>query len=315
MPRKSAFLAIPIGLLATFVLIRGMGPFDVALVVFLSGVDNLIVISEKVEKLDRWLKVYVTAGILIQLVELVAVPPLIVALSAWRSPWSVYGLVGQPERYSALLETVHPQIVGLGLGFVAPAVMWFIADEKNHAWLVDDHIKRHARRYKVGTIGVVLGVLALGSHFAFSWTFMLFGVLGMMAFAAIKFSEDKSENSGPRPEAATWKGFVRVEVFEAALSIDMWVGTYSASSHLVDIVLGVLAGVLVMRILTVNLVKQVKQLPYLASAAHWSLGLLSVTWVIELWHPAISSWAAVACLIPLGAGWIHSVLRRRQLAL
>ncbi|MEV5705591.1 DUF475 domain-containing protein [Actinoallomurus sp. NPDC052274] len=217
--------------------------------------------------------------------------------------------------YSTLLESVHPQIVALGLGFIALAVMWFFVDKGNLAWLgMENHIKRHGRRYKAGALGGVLLVLVIGS-LKFSWTFLLLGVLGMAAFGAIKFSERRSEDLGQEPGAGGGKGFARVEMFEAALSIDMWVGTYSATSHLADIVLGVLVGVLVMRILTVSLVEKLDELPYLPSAAHWSLGLLSVAWVIELWLPAIGSVVEVVCLIPLVVGWGHSVLsRRRRLA-
>ncbi|GAA4607242.1 hypothetical protein GCM10023195_27290 [Actinoallomurus liliacearum] len=312
MPRKLAALAVPVGLLVSFVCFRGMGPFDVALVVFLAGVDNLVVIAKKVQSLGWWMRVYLTAGIVIQLIELVTIPPLIVALCAGRNPWGVYQLIGQPERYSLLLEGVHPQIVALGVGFIALAVMWFFADKENRVWLgIEKHIERFARWYKIGTIGGVLALLAIGS-FWFSWTFLLLGVLGMAAFGAIKFSERRSEDLGQKPGAGGGKGFVRVELFEAALSIDMWVGTYSASSHLVDIVLGVLAGVLVMRILTVSLVQKLDELPYLASAAHWSLGLLAASWVIELWLPAVGSVAEVVCLMPLVVGWGHSVLSRRR---
>ena len=255
------------------------------------------------------------SGPVVALAVQVVVPGLLVALVAEQNPASVFGIMfDDPARYSNMLAGVHPQVVAFGFSFLIMTATEYVADD-SHTWIapIEVALQRFGREVRIGVLWVGIPVVIIVGSFTFSWTFAFMGLLGIMVFLAVDAQKKKIEESHRSGAAGGWRAFGMVELLEAGLSFDLMVGAYAISTNIIDIVTGCLAGILVMRMLTMRAAKTQKlsELVHLDAGASYSMGALAIVQLLGLWWH-IPDWVnEVASGAFILAALVHSVIHNR----
>jgi hypothetical protein len=289
----------------------------VAVIACAFAFDNLVILVPHVRRLGRgWQYAYLLIGPVIALAVQVVVPALLVALAAWQSPASVFGTMFRDSaHYSEMLLGVHPQIVAFGFAFLILNATDNVTDD-SHTWIrfIEAPLQRFGGQVRMGMRWVGIPAVLIAGSLSFSWTFLAMGMLGILLFSAVDAQKKKVE----KRSAATGgrRAFGLVELLEAGLSFDLMVGAYAISTNIIDVVAGVLAGVLVIRMLTLRAARGqgLDELVHLAAGASYSMGALAVVQLSGLWLHFPDWVDEVAGSAFLVAALAHSVIHNRRAA-
>lgn len=325
------------------------GGWQVALLVALLVVfetslsaDNAIVNARIVEKLSPgFQKLFLTVGVLIAVVGMrLLFPILIVGVTTGLNPVEAFNLAMEkgdpstPGSYGYILHEAHPQIAAFGGMFLLLLFLHFIFARRDITWL--SWIEKPLA--KVGEIGVevasvivglvALLVISLIAH-EHTETILVSGIVGSLVFLVInsignffenKLEEDEAHHSGIAGATvltgkAGFVAFLYLEVLDASFSFDGTIGAFSITTDPIVIMLGLGAGALFVRSLTIYLVNKgtLNKFVYLDHGAHWAIGALAVLLITSI---TIEVPEAVTGLIGVGlilASGIQSHIRNKRI--
>jgi len=273
------------------------------------SMDNAIVNARIVEKMSPfWQKIFLTVGILVAVVAMrLLFPIVIVAITTGLGPVEAFGLAmekGDPETpgtYGFILNEAHPQIASFGGMFLLMLFLDFIFEDRDIKWLKWLEVPL-AKIGKLDVASVVVGISALlviaaiAPHHAV--TVLVSGLTGMLVYLIInsignlfeaKLDSDEENHTGVAGATmlvgkAGFVAFLYLEVLDASFSFDGVIGALALTTDPIVIMLGLGAGALFVRSITIYLVNKgtLNDYVYLDHGAHWAIGALAALLITSI---------------------------------
>ena len=293
--------------------------------------DNAIVNATVLARMNRyWQRMFMTVGVLIAAVGMRLVLPLaIVAVGAHLTPWSAVNLAyADPNRYHSLLMTAQPGIAAFGGLFLLMIALAFFREEREVHWWPAMERRLPALLGRRGVpilIALLFTVIAGGTVPAQDHTRVIAGCLiGLVCYLGVHslagHVADRADADGaPRPRT-TVEGrsafllFVYLELLDATFSMDSVMGGFSVTLDIALITLGLAIGAGYIRALTVYVVRKgtLDEYRYLEHGAYYSIALLSVLLLWEVWRDVPDWVTAVAGGVVILLAFITSIWVKRQ---
>jgi hypothetical protein len=247
-------------------------------------------------------------------------PTLLAAFTTKTSPVKLLvESLSEPELFGTALEPVHPQLVAFSGPFFFLTCVWNFAEGSKYPWLrsIEDAIKRHGGFCQITALFVTTAAILVGTA-KYGPAFIITGFIGTGFFFLLEFGKKKFIQDEGRPVERAIEAirlFVVIEAIESAFSIDTMIGAVAMSSSIIAVLVGLTAGVLLIRTAVVHVVETDKlhDLVFMQSGAHWSMGLLGVLMLLTplgidtpAWIEEVAGGGIVAVAL------IQSVLRLRR---
>jgi len=334
-----AVAAVAIGWLyggwQTALLVALLVIFEVSL-----SADNAIVNARIVEKLSPgFQKLFLTLGVFIAVIGMrLFFPIAIVGVTTGLNPFQAFDLAMEkgdpstPGTYGYILHAAHPQIAAFGGMFLLMLFLDFIFTYREITWLSWLE-KPLAKLGKLDVAAIVVGLGALLTIAAIAHehavTILTAGITGMIVYLVInslgnffeaKLEADEERHTGIAGATklvgkAGFVAFLYLEVLDASFSFDGTIGAFSITTDPIVIMLGLGAGALFVRSLTIYLVNKgtLNKYVYLDHGAHWAIGALAVLLITSI---AVEVPEAVTGLIGVGlivAAAISSHVRNKRI--
>lgn len=283
--------------------------------------DNAIVNATVLREMDEvWQQRFLTWGIAIAVFGMRILFPLaIVAIAAGVGPIDAVRLsLHQPREYQRIVSSAHVGIAGFGGAFLAMVGLKFFFDlDKDIHWIrvVEKRLIWFAG---LPAVEIALLLLALWGVSAMlpaaeALTFLIAGILGLVAFIAVEGLNAILENSGSSGNLTTAAvrnglgGFLYLNVLDASFSFDGVVGAFALSNNMIIIALGLSIGAMFVRSMTIHLVRQgtLSQYRFLEHGAFWAIIALGAIMLLSVrFHiPETVTGLIGAILIGLSLVW------------
>ncbi|MDG5493499.1 DUF475 domain-containing protein [Niveispirillum sp. BGYR6] len=250
--------------------------------------DNAVVNATILKDMDaKWRRRFLTWGILIAVFGMrIIFPLLIVAIAAQLGPVEAVTLaVEEPDRYAQILTDAHVGIAAFGGTFLFMVGLKFFFDtEKDTHWFAFIE-RRLAKAASIESIEIVLVLLALYGVSTFlgedAREFLVAGILGMVAFVAVKGVAGYMEASQETTDGVYKSGaasFLYLELLDASFSFDGVIGAFALSNNLFVIAIGLGVGAFYVRSMTIMLVDKgtLAEYRYLEHGAFWAILALAI---------------------------------------
>ena len=235
---------------------------------------------------DIWQKRFLTWGMVIAVFGMRIVFPLaIVAIAAGIGPVEALKLsLNEPARYEAIVSGAHVGIAGFGGAFLAMVGLSFFFDgEKEVHWIrwIEEKLSlvSNIKAAEIGLLMVVLYLVSLLLDDAEAHTFIVSGMLGIVAFIAVEAigtileMREEAQKAAGAVIRSGMGGFLYLNVLDASFSFDGVIGAFALSNNMVIIALGLSIGAMFVRSMTIMLVKRgtLAEYRYLEHGAFWAI--------------------------------------------
>lgn len=262
--------------------------------------DNAVVNATVLKTMsEQWQRRFLTWGILIAVFGMRLVFPIvIVAFATGLHMWEVTALALEtPEEYSKHVLASHVQIASFGGMFLLMVFLKFVLDEtKDLHWLhwIEEKLARLGKLESAAII-IALCILLLMQTFLPEHerhAALAAGTVGVVLYVATNsmtalFSGD---SGGDQTLAAKhigyggFMGFMYLQLLDASFSLDGVIGAFAISKDVVIIMLGLGAGAMFVRSLTVYMVRRgtLDDYVFLEHGAHWGIGALAAIMLLSM---------------------------------
>lgn len=307
----------------------GVGGFFTCLLLILMEVgfsfDNAVVNASVLKHMDeKWQRRFLTWGILICVFGMYYLMPIaIVSIATGIGVIEVTQMaLNNQEAYTHHLESAHTSIAAFGGMFLLMVFLKFMFDQgKEHHWIGP----LEERLLKLGKLESMEVVLALSfllvleqflpSDMALAE--MSAGVFGVVLYVAVKavtscVMGDEAGNAVAGMSGAM--GFVYLNLLDASFSLDAVVGGFAISHDIVIIMLGLSAGAMFVRSITVYLVKKgtLDNYIFLEHGAHYGIGALAIIMLISIVTPVSEVITGLIGITFIGLAFWSSVAYKRR---
>ncbi len=151
-------------------------------------------------------------------------------------------------------------------------------------------------------------------------------MIGVIAFYLIEFLKGFIENKHEEGEENDSKitqlsggfiSFMYLELIDMSFSLDGVLGAFAITQNVVIIMLGLGVGAMAVRSLTIYMVDRdvVAKYIYLEHGAMWSIGLLSLSMLVQIFHHLPSMLVTTFAIVPISLAFIHSIYKNREFLL
>lgn len=250
-----------------------------------------------------WQRMFLTVGILIAVFGMRLVFPLvIVSVTAGLSLGEVVRLaLYDTHAYGEYLHAAHPLIASFGGTFLLMVFLNFIIDSgKRVHWIsvIEQPLAKAGQLRVLPIVIAVSAILGTASIVGHDYSAIVRGgMTGLGVYLAVHLlsvvferlggvDPDSHKNTHTKPVTglAALGLFAYLEVLDASFSFDGVVGAFAITSNVFAIMLGLGIGALVVRELTVWLVRHdtLTELIYLEHGAYYAVGALAVMLGISL---------------------------------
>lgn len=262
--------------------------------------DNAVLNASILKRMNPfWQKMFLTVGIFIAVfVMRLVFPILIVVIATGLNPLEVWTLAMEkgdphtPGTYGYIIAEAHPIIAAFGGMFLLMLFLNFVFEDRDIKWL--QWIEKPLA--KAGDIKMLSVAVALGALLAATAPLpeearlgvIIPGLVGIILYIIVKGLGDVFEQLGQKFINNAGKAgfflFMYLEVIDATLSFDGVIGAFAITTDPIIITLGLLAGAMFVRSMTVNLVRKntLDELVHLEHGAHWAIGALAVILLVSI---------------------------------
>ena len=263
--------------------------------------DNAVVNAAVLKHMDeKWQRRFLTWGILIAVFGMrLLCPILIVAFATGLHLWEVSQLaIEQPEQYSAQVLASHVQIGAFGGMFLLMVFLHFVLDEGKEVHWIASIERRLAVLGKLESVGVVIALIILLCVQVFlpeeeRLHAMVAGTIGIILYVAVTSVTAMISGGEHKSDAAHavgysgLMGFIYLQYLDASYSHDGVIGAFAISKDIVIIMLGLGAGAMFVRSLTIYLVRKgtLDQYVFLEHGAHWGIAALAAIMLLGMVMP------------------------------
>jgi hypothetical protein len=279
----------------------GQGLFICTLLVVMEvsfSFDNAVVNATVLKEMNKkWQQRFLTWGMLMSVAGMYYLFPIIVVAfaSGLSLPDAMQMATEHPKLYSQNLLSAHTQISSFGGMFLLMVVLSFLCDEsKELHWLgrIEQKLTRLGQIEAVEAVIALCALLVLQSFLpeASRLKAMLAGVIGIVLYivvhgvAALMGAGKKNKKAGTY---SGWMGFLYINLLDASFSLDAVIGSFAISHDIVIILLGLSAGAMFVRSMTVHLVRKgtLMRYIYLEHGAYYGIGALAMLMLASMITP------------------------------
>ncbi|NBX02750.1 MAG: DUF475 domain-containing protein [Alphaproteobacteria bacterium] len=295
------------------------GLFIAALLILMEvsfSADNAVVNAVVLKGMEKkWQDRFLTWGILFAVfgVRLVF-PILIVALATGLGMMEVIDMsLKDPDNYAHYLHESHVQIASFGGMFLLMVFFHFIFNaSKELHWLgrIEERLARFGKLESVEVI-IAMSILLVLQHFLPTdqqHPVLLAGTIGVMLYVAVSSittlmssNESVGEHAVMSVAYSGVMGFIYLNILDASFSLDGVIGAFAISRDIVIIMLGLGAGAMYVRSITVYLVRKgtLAEYVFLEHGAHYGIGALAIIMLTTIITPVPEYITGI-----IGAGFI-----------
>lgn len=247
--------------------------------------------------------------------------------------------ISNPDEYEKIIESSHHIIMSFGGMFLLMLFLKFLFDaNKDIHWIkvIEDYASRLS---KVGDIKAlfVMFLMLIITYVAPSEVIMgeklvsvnkleilvpmIIGVIAFYLLELLKgFMESKGEKVSDAKVTQLSGGFISfmyLEMIDMSFSLDGVLGAFAITQNIVIIMLGLGVGAMAVRSLTIYMVERevVSKYIYLEHGAMWSIGLLSLSMLVQIFHHLPSMLITTFAIVPITLAFIHSIYRNKEFIL
>ena len=262
--------------------------------------DNAVVNASVLRQMDEvWQRRFLTWGIAFAVFGMRIVFPLaIVAIAAGIGPVEAVNLsLNNPAEYERIVSSAHVGIAGFGGAFLSMVGLKFFFDREKEVHWIRSIERRLTWFAALPAFEIALLLLALWGISTLlpmtdALTFLVSGILGLVAFIAVEGVNALLEGDGEDDEKADITGaavrnglggFLYLNVLDASFSFDGVIGAFALSNNMIVIALGLSIGAMFVRSMTIHLVRQgtLSQYRFLEHGAFWAIIALGAIMLIS----------------------------------
>ena len=255
--------------------------------------------------------------------------------------------INNPDEYEKIIESSHHVIMSFGGMFLLMLFLKFIFDEqKDTHWV--KYIEDFATKLsKVGDIKalfvmfLMLGITYIAPNEVVMGDDMvkinkleilvpmIIGVIAFYLFELLKgatelskpneMEQENSSNSLGKATVATGGiiSFLYLEVIDMSFSLDGVLGAFAITQNIVIIMIGLGVGAMAVRSLTIYMVEKemVSKYIYLEHGAMWSIGLLSLSMLVQIFYHLPPMLITTFAIVPIALAFVHSIYKNRAFIL
>ena len=260
--------------------------------------DNAVVNATVLKTMsEKWQQRFLTWGILIAVFGMRLIfPVVIVAFATGLSMWDVSQMaLNNPDEYSRNVLASHVQIAAFGGMFLLMVFLKFVLDETKELHWIGWIEEKLARLGKLESVEIILAMslLLVAQSFlpeAERLGALVSGSIGVVLYVATNsltalFATPEAGHAAGKTVAYSgFMGFMYLQFLDASFSLDGVIGAFAMSKDVVIIMLGLGAGAMFVRSLTIYLVRKgtLDEFVYLEHGAHWGIGALAVIMLVSM---------------------------------
>jgi len=261
--------------------------------------DNAVVNASVLKTMTEvWQKRFLTWGILIAVFGMRLVFPIaIVSLATGMGMVEVWNLaLSDQETYSSHVLASHVQIAAFGGMFLLMVFLKFVLDETKDLHWIGFVERKLAALGKLESVEVVLALSILLTMVSFlpeqdQMDGLFAGVIGVVLYVLVKSitalcggSEESAHGATRTVAYSGFMGFMYLQLLDASFSLDGVIGAFAMSKDIIIIMLGLGAGAMFVRSMTIYLVKKgtLAEYVYLEHGAHYGIGALAIIMLVSM---------------------------------
>jgi len=285
--------------------------------------DNAVVNAVVLKQMDKkWQERFLTWGMVVAVFGMRFLFPVVVV--AFASGLSVYEVVQlalhDPNEYGHHLLAANLKISAFGGMFLLMVFLKFIFDETKELHWCHAIESRLVKLGKLDSIEVLIAIcvlMAMQSVLPESQRLeaSLSGLVGLImyiavsSFAELISREDSGKNQMAKAVYSGLSGFIYLQVLDASFSLDGVIGAFAISKDIVVIMLGLGAGAMFVRSLTVHMVRKgtLDTYQFLEHGAHYGIGVLAIIMLISMIHPVPEIITGLVGAVFIGMALISSI--------
>lgn len=287
---NTSFILSIVGLVAAY-FIGGINAAYVAFLLILLEVslsfDNAVVNAKVLKDMDKvWQQRFITFGIPIAVFGMRLLFPLgIVALvTNMGLIETFYTALNNPIKYEHALKSAEHTIFAFGGAFLLMVFLDFFFEEKEVYWIKKIENSKMVKKFSLlSNISLSIAIMAglvLG-HLTSSFEILLAYMYGVLLHAILQMIDDAFSAKSVKSGLA---GLVYLEVLDASFSFDGVIGAFALSSNIFIIMIGLGAGAMFVRSITLYFVEKntLSEYRYLEHGAHYAIGILAVIMLLKI---------------------------------
>lgn len=289
--------------------------------------DNAIINSKILSRMSTfWQTLFLTVGIFFAVFVVRFVLPIcIVMLSSGLGFGDVVDLaLNKPAEYGETLHEAAPIINAFGGTFLLMlGISYFMNREKDLHWLgrFEKFLSKFGRfeNFKVFVMLLVALLLYATAEPVHREIILIASIIGTLLHIGLELFGDyfSSKQSGAKTLVgmAAFASFLYLNVLDSSFSLDGVIGAFAITNDVLLIMVGLGAGALWVRSLTVYLTRTgtLAKYRYLEHGAHWAILALGTIMLIKLYHVEPPEWFVGSIgLIFVATAIVSSVLEKRR---
>src|SRR5574344_1802736 len=243
--------------------------------------------------------------------------------------------INNPSEYEKIIQSSHHIIMSFGGMFLLMLFLKFIFDEnKDVHWI--KYIENIA--VKLSKVGDIKALFVMFLMLAITYIApnevvmgdklvtinkleilvpMIIGVIAFYFFFLLKGAIELKNDSNDSKITELSGGFISfmyLEVIDMSFSLDGVLGAFAITQNVVIIMLGLGIGAMAVRSLTIFMVERevVSKYIYLEHGAMWSIGLLALSMIVQIFHHLPPMLITTFAIVPIGLAFIHSIYKNRK---
>lgn len=296
-----SFIVSIVALIASFMWGSWEGLLIATLLVVLEvtfSFDNAVVNAAILTQMDeKWQKRFLTWGILFAVFGMRLIFPIaIVAFATGLGMGEVVRMaLDNPQTYTQHVTDSHAQIAAFGGMFLLMVFLHFMFDGAKELHWISIIEKRLASLGKLESVEVVAAMSLLLVLQAFlpeaqRHDVLQAGTIGVVLYVLIKSitalaAGDEASEAGIKSLAYNgFAGFFYLNMLDASFSLDGVIGAFAISKDIVIIMLGLGAGAMYVRSVTIYLVHKgtLGKYVFLEHGAHYGIGALAIIMLVSI---------------------------------
>lgn len=293
-----------------------------------------------------WRKRFLTWGMIIAVFGVRLIFPILIVFATTDLTFieSFSLAFNNPVEYEKVIMASHHIVMAFGGMFLLMIFLSFLFNEnKDVYWIA--FIEKYASRWaSVGDLKILIAILTIALIGIYAPTQILIEdtlkdidkseiilpmIYGILLYLCIEFLRGILEDDGQKHEAKDAQSerekiehvansklakgglasFIYLELIDMSFSFDGVLGAFAVSQNIVIIMLGLGAGAFAVRNLTILMVDRgmVAEYKYLEHGAMWSVGLLALSMIVQIFIHLPHGLIIAFAIIPIAVAFIQSV--------
>lgn len=293
-----------------------------------------------------WRKRFLTWGMIVAVFGVRLIFPILIVFATTDLTFveSFSLAINNPAEYEKVIMASHHIVMAFGGIFLLMIFLSFLFNEnKDVHWIAS--IEEYASRWaSVGDLKILIAILTIAIIGFYAPSQILIGdvltkidkselilpmIYGILLYLSIEFLRGILEDDGEKHDSndseterekiehvassklakGGFASFIYLELIDMSFSFDGVLGAFAVSQNIVIIMLGLGAGAFAVRNLTILMVDRgtVAEYRYLEHGAMWSIGLLAISMIVQIFVHLPHGLIIAFAIIPIAIAFIQSV--------